>query len=257
MIISLGIKPEFDVSGITEVTLDSGLPEIVCRYGNIFLRERCLRNFGEVVDEINKSPVRKSFCFSSDRILNAAAKYFIVHESCEVEGHHYSGLTREWLGMEDKLYCSVQELGDTPTVVHELIHLAHGYPNYRSVMESDNDELSPRELENAIEIATKLFLRYIPRLPFDIRNAQIGRVLNTINDHSLKDGLATPENLDRNCYFFKEKHIPRLRRSYEELHKNESFYLNGIFNNYYWEDIREVLLNGNFHSPKRQKFLFE
>lgn len=78
-------------------------------------------------------------------------------------------------------------------------------------------------------------------------------MVRVLKKYNLLDYLTTRKNIDRNSYFYLDQLGERPRRFNDE----EDFDFNGIFHNYYWEEIREVLLGGNLQAPIRQQFLFD
>lgn len=153
MIINLGMKPDLDISGIAKLSIDRLPIELVCMYKDDAFVDKKVRSLDSVIQEIKQTAPRKFFGFSSDRILDAALKYFIIYDP-DLKRQGEAG---RWLGQEDKLHAKIREKGDNKTLIHELIHLAHGYL-YREVMDSPDDIQSTYDFENAIDIASKILL---------------------------------------------------------------------------------------------------
>lgn len=214
-----------------------------------------IKPFSLVLDRIKGNAIAE-YTISTDRILEAASSYYIIFDP----RIKYAGLAGKWGEQDDKLCARIQNKCDIETVVHELIHLGHNYLRKPEVSDDFSDNSQRDNLENAIEIATELFLRYSPELRFQIRDSQIAKVLKTIERYGFKYALSLEGEIDSTARFFRN----RLNTSELNLEglpsrvfrASEEFDYHGIFNNYYWEELRECLLGRNYQLPKRQRFLF-
>jgi hypothetical protein len=249
MIISLEMIPGPIICSIAEVSINQEIPSYICRYKAGLDDESIIEPFDSVIRRL-KTLCGNKFSFSSERILEAASNYYIVYDPSILHAN-FAGVASPSTIPENRRY-AIAGLKDSPhTIVHELIHLA--YCHRSRDVSNDFDEINQYyDLENAVEIAAELFLYHIPGLPEDIKNSQIAMVKATLGKYNFLDYMKTPDSIDHKSKFFRDTLRDKSRAFTEE----ENFDYKGIFNNYYWEEIRASLIDGNFQAPIRQQFLF-
>lgn len=246
MIVNVKIKENPQVFSVAEVSIDNELPELLCRFQEHLDEDIEIKPYSLVLDRLRGHSIA-DYTFGTDRVLDAASMYFIIFDA----SIKYAGLAGKWREGDDKLCARIKDKCDNGTVVHELIHLGHNYLRKPDVSDDFDDNPQRDNLENAVEIATKLFLKCSPDLPLKIRDLQIAKVLHAMDKYSFRDYFCTLDCIDSNSHFYREM----LNKG--RFRGDEEFDFTGIFHNYYWEELKEVLLNGNFQPPKRQRFLFD
>ena len=257
MKIRLEVKKTPNIEAIMDVTIDNNPSQLIC---SCFEDENNLsyQRLDYLVNNLKGSLPVAAYCFDSDKILDAASKYYMVQDLSSDD----AGYVFNWRDIEDKYFINIRDKNDNDSVIHELIHLGHDL----LIMPYDKktNKINPEfeNLEQVIETATLLFTRYLPNLDMDIKEVQINKVMKTIDKYHLKSSLNNDFNIENTCSFYKqlldniEKHI-HFQNKFFSL--DEEFEFNGIFNNYYLDDIKERLLEDTIdniiNETKRQLFL--